>query len=338
MRRARVPPLSGGQSGSATVVPAVMLSIQLCGVRPRNPCHTNIWRNPLHITPARVRSVAWPRGGCPKQGHSAGVASRLPRDPAFDGRPRPCQLSAAAALSAVRLARQPVPARSGLNGRGCRSHTAARCLSAGLAWPWSDSRAAVSEARPGSRSAYEAHPYALASEDAGERRERCLAPRQSAPLGVPSPESGRSPATATLAEQGGHAPVPTPPEPLLGSLRGRCGDDQLGPAPSARPGRGLRSGPSRDRTRRRAAGRSTRSMRLARRNLRWAHIPLAGPAPELCGVHFAKRVVRQGFCGPTPHNEILNITAGTSSCRAGFAPAEAQCLSWRTFVHDLAVE
>lgn len=181
--------------------------------------------------------MAWPRGGCPKQGHSAGVASRLPRDPAFDGRPRPCQLSAATALSAVRLARQPVPARSGLNGRGCRSHTAARCLSAGLAWPWSDSRAAVSEARPGSRSAYEAHPYALASEDAGERRERCLAPRQSAPLGVPSPESGRSPATATLAEQGGHAPVPTPPEPLLGSLCGRCGDDQLGPAPSgqARP-------------------------------------------------------------------------------------------------------
>ena len=121
-----------------------------------------------------------------------------------------------------------------------------------------------------------------------------------------------------------------------------CADDAVtiswGPRRRARPGRGLRSGPSRDRTRRRAAGRSTRSMRLARRNLRWAHIPLAGPAPELCGVHFAKRVVRQGFCGPTPHNEILNITAGTSSCRAGFAPAEAQCLSWRTFVHDLAVE
>ena len=100
---------------------------------------------------------------------------------------------------------------------------------------------------------------------------------------------------------------------------------QQGPA---RPG--LRSGRSGDRTRRLAASRNARSRGPARRNLRWARVPLTGPALWLCGVNFAKSVMRQGFCGLTPHNEILNITAGMNSCRAGFAPAEAQCLSRRT--------
>ena len=88
--------------------------------------------------------------------------------------------------------------------------------------------AAASEAGQGSRSGYESGVYVLASEAAGERRERCRPPWQDGPLGVPGPESERSPATATFAGLGRHAPRPAPPEPPSCSLHGRCGDDQAG--------------------------------------------------------------------------------------------------------------
>ena len=42
VRRAKAPHPGGGQSRPATVVPAIMLSIQLCGVRPENPCRITL--------------------------------------------------------------------------------------------------------------------------------------------------------------------------------------------------------------------------------------------------------------------------------------------------------
>ena len=93
---------------------------------------------------------------------------------------------------------------------------------------------------------------------------------------------------------------PAPPEPPSCSLRGRCGDDQVG-ASDAGPGPAGGFGAVDLETER--AG-----LRQAGRNLRWARVPLTGPALEFCGLNFAKSVMRQGLCGPTPHHEILNIT------------------------------
>ena len=241
--------------------------------------------------------MAWPRGGCRKPRQGAGVARRSPRDPACDSGPRPCQLAAGA--RARTLALRPGTGRAGTAADSARTQRQD-------AWRpvWLGARrgpgAAASEAGQGSRTGHESSPYGLASEDAGERKERCRPPWQSAPLGVPGPESRRSPATAALAGPGGHAPRPAPPEPPSCSLLGRCGDEQVGTR-AAGPGRGLPSGRSGARTRRRAASRNIPSRGPARRNLRWARGPLTGPALSLCGVNFAKNVMRQGFCGPTPH-------------------------------------
>ena len=92
---------------------------------------------------------------------------------------------------------------------------------------------AASEAGQGSRSGHEFSPYGLASEDAGERKERCRPPRQSAHLGVPGPESGRIPATAALAGPGGHAPPGGKPErPQQGASQA---EPSLGASPADRP-------------------------------------------------------------------------------------------------------
>ena len=103
--------------------------------------------------------------------------------------------------------------------------------------------AAASEAGQGSQTGHESGPYGLASEDAGERKERCRPLRQSAPLGVPGPEAGRSPATATLAGPGRYAPRPrltgaTLLQPVR-TMRGRSGGHA--PPGPARPGAPERS-------------------------------------------------------------------------------------------------
>ena len=245
--------------------------------------------------------MAWPRGGYRKPRHGAGVASRIPRDPACDSGLRSGQL-AAATRHAVRLAGPPVPARSpcgpargGLGWPRMPLARSCRMLGGRLSLaPRGGPGAAVSEAGQGSRTGHEIRPLR-------PRLRGCRPPRQGAPLGVPGPESERSPATATLAGLGGHAPMPAPSEPPSCSLHRRCGDDQVGTRDYG-PGRGLPGGRSGDRTRRRAASRNVRSRGLARRNLRWAPVPLTGPALELCGVNFAKSVMRQGFSGLTPHN------------------------------------
>ena len=233
--------------------------------------------------------MEWPRGGCRRPRHGAGVASRIPRDSVCDSGLRPGQLAAAARHGA------------GWDGRGCRSHAAAGCLAAG--WAWHPREALEQQLAQRAKDLDLAMNPALTASPP-----RMPGSDRRVPLGVPGPESGRSPATATLAGPGGHAPLPRPTG-----------------APLQQPARTMR-GRSAGGTRRRAAGRNARSKGPARRNLRWARAPLIGPALELCGVKFAKSVMRQGLCGPTPHYETLNITAGTNSCRAGFAPAEAQCL------------
>ena len=145
--------------------------------------------------------MAWPRGGCRKPRQGAGVARRSPRDPACDSGPRPCQLAAGA--RARTLALRPGTGRAGTAADSARTQRQD-------AWRpvWLGARrgpgAAASEAGQGSRTGHESSPYGLASEDAGERKERCRPPWQSAPLGVPGPESRRSPATAALAGPGGH--------------------------------------------------------------------------------------------------------------------------------------
>lgn len=72
----------------------------------------------------------------------------------------------------------------------------------------------------------------------------------------------------------------------------------------------------------RAAGRLDRATaaRATSRNLRWARIPLTGPAPESWGVNFAKGVVRQVLPCPTPPNAELKITAGTPVAKLVCAP------------------
>ena len=169
--------------------------------------------------------MASPRGGCRKPRQGAGVARRSPRDPAYDSGPRPCQLAAAA--RARTLALRPGTGRAGTAADSARTQRQD-------AWRpvWLGARrgpgAAASEAGQGSRTGHESSPYGLASEDAGERKERCRPPWQSAPLGVPGAESRRSPATAALAGPSGHAPRPALPEPPSCRLHGRCGDEQVG--------------------------------------------------------------------------------------------------------------
>ena len=46
--------------------------------------------------------------------------------------------------------------------------------------------------------------------------------------------------------------------------------------------------------------------------------------------------MRQGFCGPTPHNEILNITAGTTVARRDSHPLKHSTLSRHTLPSDLS--
>ena len=186
-----------------------MWSISLCGVGPQSPCRITLLAKFTPHNYRAGRSVAWPRGGYRRPRHGAGVASRIPRDPVGDSGLHSGQLAAAARHGA------------GLDGRGFRSHAAAGCLAEGWAW----------------------HPgEALEQQLANRAKDRDLAlnpaltaspPRmpgsaRRVPLGGPGPESGRSPATATLAGPGGHAPLPAPPEPPSCSLRGRCGDGQVG--------------------------------------------------------------------------------------------------------------
>ena len=191
------------------------------------------------------QSVAWPRGGCRKPRHGAGVARRssprpsvrqwAPPLPASGGRPAHGVPSGAA--RARTLALRPSTGRAGTAADSARTQLQA-------AWrpDWLGARrgpgAAAREAGQGSRTGHASGLDGLASEAAGERRERCRPPRQGAPLGVPGPESERSPATATLAGLGGHAPRPAPLEPPTCSLHGRCGDDQVEHATpgQARPG------------------------------------------------------------------------------------------------------
>ena len=179
--------------------------------------------------------MAWPRGGCCKPRHGAGVARRShPRPSVRQLAPplsasggRPAHGAPSGAARARTLALRPSTGRAGPAADFARTQLQD-------AWrpDWLGARrgpgAAASEAGQGSRTGHESGLYGLVSEAVGERRERCRPPWQGAPLGVPGPESERSPATATLSGLGRHAPRPAPPEPPSCSLHGRCGDDQVG--------------------------------------------------------------------------------------------------------------
>ena len=217
---------------------------------------------------------------------------------------------AAAALPAVRLAGPPVPALSPCGPARCglgrpRMPLVRSCRMPGGRFGLTPRRglgAAASEAGQGSRSGHESGPYGLASEDAGERKERCRPPRQRPHLGVPGPEAGRSPATATLAGPGGYAPKLRPTGATLSqparTMRGRSGGHT--PPGPARPG-----APERSIWRPNASpgGKPARPQQGASQaDPSLARGPLTGPALELCGVNFAKSVMRQGFSALTPHN------------------------------------
>ena len=179
--------------------------------------------------------MAWPRGGYCKPRHGAGVARRSPPRPSVrqwaPPRPasggRPAHGASSGAARARTLALRPGTGRAGTAADAARTQLQDAWRPVGLGARRGPG-AAASEAGQGSRTGHESGPYGLASEAAGERRKRCRPPRQGAPLAVPGPESERSPATATLAGLGRHAPRPAPPEPPSGSLHGRCGDDQAG--------------------------------------------------------------------------------------------------------------
>ena len=179
--------------------------------------------------------MVWPHGGRRKPRHGAGVARRSPPRPSVrqwaPPRPassgRPAHGAPSGAARARTLALRPSTGRAGTAADAAPTQLQGAWRPVGLGARRGPG-AAASEAGQGSRTGHESGLYVRASEAAGERRERCRPPRQGAPLGVPGPESERSPATATLAGLGRHAPRPAPPEAPSCSLHGRCGDDQVG--------------------------------------------------------------------------------------------------------------
>ena len=301
-----------------------MLSIPLCGVGPQNPCRITLLAKFTPHNSRAGRSVAWPRGGCRKPRQGAGVASRIPRDPASDSGPRPGQL-VAAARHAVCLAGPPVPARSPCGPARCGIGRPRIPLARNCRMPVGRLGLVPKEA-PEQRLAKRAknldlvmNPVVTAS------LPRMPASAAKRTLGRPGHRVGEESSDRHARRARRTRADAASPEPPSCSLRGRCGDDQVGArAVGLGPARG--SGAVDLETERAAVRQAGTPTASARRNLRWARVPLVGPALWLCGVNFAKSVMRQGFCGPTPHNGILNITAGANSCQAGFAPAEAQCL------------
>ena len=213
-----------------------MLSIQLCGVRPENPCCIillakftphNSSAGPVRGMAARRVSQAAPRcRRCPPEPSPRPSVRQLASTlPASGG--RPAHGAPSGITRARTLALRPGTGRAGTvaDSAPTQLQDASRPVGLGAR---KGPGAAASEAGPGSRTGHESGLYVLASEAAGERKERCRPPRQGAPLGVPGPGAERSPATVTLAGLGRQAPRPAPPEPPSCSLHGRCGDDQVG--------------------------------------------------------------------------------------------------------------
>ena len=189
--------------------------------------------------------MAWPRGGCRKPRHSAGVARWSPPRPSVRqwapplsaNGGRPAHGAPSGAARARTLVLRPRTGQAGTAADSARTQLQA-------AWrpDWLGARrgpgAAASEAGQGSRTGHASGLDVLASEAAGERREHCRPPWQGAPLAVPGPESERSPATATLAGLGRHAPRPPHRSPPPAACTDDAGTIRWGHATpgQARPG------------------------------------------------------------------------------------------------------
>ena len=155
VRRAKAPHLSGGQSRPATVVPAVMLSIQLCGVRPENPCRITLLAK---FTPHNSRAGPVSGTRAQRRFRLAGpllrtfrlAARRRVRSPDRPpGSPRP----------GLARSRVPPPDRPRIVRAGCRrgapvGRASARVCLARRAWRSLDSSPTRGPGRPG------AHPAA----------------------------------------------------------------------------------------------------------------------------------------------------------------------------------
>ena len=144
--------------------------------------------------------------------------------------------------------------------------------------------------------------------------------RGSARLGVPGPESGRNPPTATLAGEGWRAPLPRPTAatPSQQARTMRCRPAGGTPRRSG-PRRGLPSGQPRDRARGRAAESSDRSTRPASRKARWARVPLTGRTGAM-GSDLRQTCCAATVSCPTPQRGELNLTAGTTVAGRIYAP------------------
>ena len=189
--------------------------------------------------------MAWPCGGYRKPRHGAGIASRIPRDPACDSGLRPGQL-AAATRHAVRIAGQPVPARSpcgpargGLGrprmplARSCRMPGGRLSLV-----PRGGPGAAASEAGQGSRSGHESGPDASPPRMPGSGRSAAGRRGRAHTWAFRALRRGGVQRLPRSPDQADTRRGPAPPEPPSCSLCGRCGDSQGGHTPPgpARPG------------------------------------------------------------------------------------------------------
>ena len=192
MRRAKAPHPSGGLSRPTSVVPAVMWSIQLCGVGPQNPCHITLLAEftPHNSRAGPIRGMAARHAVCLA---GSPVPARSPCGPARCGLGRP-------RIPLVRSCRLPV-GRLGLVPREApEQRLAKRAKDLDLAMD------PVLTASPPRMSA------SVAKRTPGRPGHR---------VGEESNDRHGRRARRTRADA-------APPEPPSCSLRGRCGNDQVG--------------------------------------------------------------------------------------------------------------